>query len=453
MSKFVNLIVFFLLVEICQGQQIGNTISSKEKIFHLSTLWSELKYNYVNMDHVSFDIDSLYSAYIPRIIETNNDYEFYRLMRKFTATFKDGHTEIWDNGMFSTMRDYFTLNLIDVGEKVYVSTVRKSPENDSTWVGAEVVKITNIRTKQFLEDSIFPYISASTTQHMWMQGVHQVHQDFVWKKFQATLVLMNGDTVDINLSRNGEATRTLNDQTWGIPYERNVQLVKFEVIDDSIGYLNIRAFSPEEVAIKLIDQHIDAINKTKGLIIDLRKNGGGSTTVAWYLQSLLTRNDHFLNFGWETRINNGVKKANANWKVEYKEFGNNTALLFNRPDTIFIPDTIKRISVPVVVLIGRYTFSAAEDFLVNIYETPQRPKLIGEETGGSTGSPLVVKGLANDGIIRICTRRICFPYSGKRFVNGGIKPDIEIAQTIHDLLDSRDVVLERGINEILQMRK
>lgn len=88
------------------------------------------------------------------------------------------------------------------------------------------------------------------------------------------------------------------------------------------------------------------------------------------------------------------------------------------------------------------------DFLVNIYEVPGRPLMIGVESGGSTGSPLVVDGLPGDGYARICTRRICYPYSGKPFVNAGVKPDIEVENSIDDYLSGRDAILERAVAEL-----
>jgi C-terminal processing protease CtpA/Prc len=139
-------------------------------------------------------------------------------------------------------------------------------------------------------------------------------------------------------------------------------------------------------------------------------------------------------------------QKNPEW-VQYQTILN-AITLYEKPDTIFISDSLKRISCPTAILIGRYTFSAAEDFLVNIFEVPDRPLLIGEPTGGSTGSPLVVQGLPGGGYARICTRRICFPISEKRFVNSGIKPDIEVKQTIEDFLHSRDMALERAIKEL-----
>ena len=207
-------------------------------------------------------------------------------------------------------------------------------------------------------------------------------------------------------------------------------------------------FDPEDIAIRTFDRIARDLYRANGLIIDLRNNGGGSTEVAWQLQRYLTKGNYFLNFGSETRINDGVKKANGNWIDEYKDFFLNRAYSFEKPDTVFVSDTLKRIVCPIVILIGRFTFSAAEDFLVNMYEIPGRPVLIGEETGGSTGSPLAVPGLPGEGYARICTRRICFPVSGKRFVNSGIKPDFEVKQTIEDYLLEKDAVLDQGIREV-----
>lgn len=217
---------------------------------------------------------------------------------------------------------------------------------------------------------------------------------------------------------------------------------------DSIALININSFYPEEPAINGIIDAIEQTKNAKAIIFDLRQNGGGSTEVAWVLQKYLTSGDYFLNYGWETRISDGVKKANGNWIKEYEDFYLDKAVRYEMPDTVLVEDTINKIKVPVAILIGRYTFSAAEDFLVNLYETPDRPVLIGEETGGSTGSPLVISGLPGDGYARICTRRICYPFSRNRFVNKGVKPDIEIKQTIADYLENKDVVLEKALEII-----
>ncbi|MDP2238403.1 MAG: S41 family peptidase [Bacteroidales bacterium] len=434
--------------EIVGIKNLPNKITDQEKLYWISQIWSETKYNFVNMDLLTFDLDSLYKTLIPEVLATTNDYEYYQLLTRFLATLKDGHTQVFDGGQFFAYTDYIPIALQDFNKKIYITHVRKNANLDSTWIGAELIEIDDIPIDKYLKNMVFPYISASTEQHLWMQSVIRIQGGLKEQMFNGTIRRVDGSTEKIVLKRNGEATRTPNDEYWGVSrgYARN--LVDLEWAENNIAIIGFNRFWPEEEAIKQFDEIAKKIENAKGVIIDLRKNGGGSTEVAWHLQKYLTKGDSFLNYAWETRIGDGVRKANGNWKEEYKDYFLNKALRFEKPLMVSVTDSIKRIECPTVILISRFTFSAAEDFLVNIYEVPNRPKLIGEETGGSTGSPLVVSELPGGGYARICTRRICYPISEKRFVNSGVKPDIEVKPTIDDYLSERDVVLKRAIDEI-----
>jgi hypothetical protein len=436
--------------EIIGFKDLPNKITNNEKIYWLSQIWSELKYNFVNVDRLPFALDSLFKSYIPLVLNTKNDYDYYKTLQKFMASMHDGHSEVMRS--FYSYTDYFPVLFKDFNKKVYVALITKKPELDSTWLGAELIDIEGIPTAQYLESNIFPYVSASTEQSLWMQGVLKMHSDLKDHPFRGSIRKTDGTIVKLDLQRNGEATRTPDEGYWGpgVSYSRNIVDLKW--LDNNIALITFNRFDPEEEAIKEFDKVAKELDKANGIIIDLRRNGGGSTGVAWHLQKYLTPGKQFLNFSWETRINDGVGKANGNWQVEYKDYFLNKAYRFEKPETIAVSDTIKRIKYPVEILIGRYTFSAAEDFLVNIYEVPGRPKLIGEETAGSTGSPLFVPGLPGGGSMRICTRRICYPISGKRFVNCGVKPDIEVKQTIEDYLNGKDVVLDRAIIELKTLR-
>jgi len=439
--------------EIIGVKDLPDKIPSEEKQYWLSQVWSETKYNFVNIDKLKFNLDSLYKTYIPKVLATENDFEYYRVLQNFLASLNDAHSQVVDNGQFYPYTDYIPMSLKDFNKKVYITRVRKTPELDSTWVGAELIEIENIPTKKFLETKIFPFISASTEQHLWMQGIAKIQSGLKWQSFYATIKKVDGKVIKINVQRNGETTRTDKDQYWGPSFNNSRNIVDLKWMDNNIALVSFNRFSPEEKAIKEFDKISKELDKAKGVIIDLRNNGGGSAVVALHLQKYLTKEDYFLNYAWETRTNDGVRKANGNWKDEYKSYYLNQAYRFEMPDTISVSDTIKRIMCPTAILIGRFTFSAAEDFLVNIFEVPKRPILIGEETGGSTGSPLVVSGLPGGGYARICTRRICYPISGKRFVNSGVKPDIEVKQAINDYLANKDVVLEKAFKEISEVMK
>jgi len=432
-------------IEIVRVNKLPDLLSHEDKIVGLSKLWSELKYNFINIDLVDFDMDSLYRAYLAEILITENDYEYHKLLKKFVATFNDGHTEYYGMDQFYPFMDYIPLSIQNINEKLYITSVRKGVGLDSSIVGAEIIEIDGSSMLTYLKKSIFPYISASTMQHRWMQAASSIGYGLITEPFKCKVKLRNGELFKLEIPRNGEKIRKPDDEYWPPKKARESELVCFKWLENEIAYVNYRSFSPEDLVVAKFDKLLSKLYSAKGVIIDLRENGGGSTRVAWHLQKFFSSNKFFLNYAWETRVNNGVKKANGNWKPNYYDFYKERAKEFNKPDTIWVEDSIQRIKCPIAILIGNYTFSAAEDFLVNIYETDNRPILIGEETGGSTGSPLVVDSLPGNAYARICTRRICFPKSYKRFIKSGVKPDIYISRSLEDIIYDRDPVLDSAI--------
>lgn len=59
--------------------------TQEEKIYALGVCWSELKFNFVGIEDITFDLDSLYRATLDRVIKTKNDVEFYRELDRFSA--------------------------------------------------------------------------------------------------------------------------------------------------------------------------------------------------------------------------------------------------------------------------------------------------------------------------------------------------------------------------------
>jgi len=103
------------------------------------------------------------------------------------ANLQDGHSEVSDNGQFYPYTDYIPVSLQNFSNKVYITSVRKTSELDSTWVGAELIEVGNIPTSKYLATNIFPYISASTEQHLWMQGISKLQNGFKDQPFKGKI--------------------------------------------------------------------------------------------------------------------------------------------------------------------------------------------------------------------------------------------------------------------------
>jgi len=97
------LCLFFLLIgcvvnaqQDTSSDQIPATLTKAEKVYGLSKFWQEVNYNFVYLDQVDRELwDSTYVSLIDEVQSTENDYEYYRLLQRFCALLKDGHTNVF----------------------------------------------------------------------------------------------------------------------------------------------------------------------------------------------------------------------------------------------------------------------------------------------------------------------------------------------------------------------
>ena len=97
MKKVITTILsVFIYGKMTAQVELPNTISKEDKIYGLSKFWQEANYNFVylnKIDRKKWNDD--YKRLITEVQNTENDYEYYRLLQKFCATLKDGHTNVY----------------------------------------------------------------------------------------------------------------------------------------------------------------------------------------------------------------------------------------------------------------------------------------------------------------------------------------------------------------------
>lgn len=92
--KNLVLLCGVLFVNLASAQP-PDKISKEEKVYGLSKFWQEVNYNFVYLDKVDrTQWNKLYLQLIGEVQQTENDYEYYRLLQKFCAFVKDGHTSM-----------------------------------------------------------------------------------------------------------------------------------------------------------------------------------------------------------------------------------------------------------------------------------------------------------------------------------------------------------------------
>jgi len=247
------------------------------------------------------------------------------------------------------------------------------------------------------------------------------------------------------------------------------------LLDDNTGYLRIAKMSKNS---DFIDQAMQQFSQTKGLIIDVRGNGGGRRTIlkalmpyfldekelyvsnlAKYRIMLLDDQptaegylvDRYLypssssQFSHQERqlLNKFTAAFKPNWQGDHKIFSNWHVMVHRTKDN---PKRY-RYDKPVIILMDQMNFSATDIFL-NAMKNRDNITLIGQASGGGSGRSQyyflpAVDGERFGGIITIPTM-ISYKTNGDLVEGVGIQPDIMMDYSRSDLTGKTDSMLNKA---------
>jgi len=427
-----NLILAFSLLPFILSGQVPNTFSDSEKIYGLSTIWKEAEFNFAYFEKIgTVKWDSLYKSMINRVLETKNDYEYYRELSFFMSFLKDGHTGV---GRYPNVDRYTTIYkgyLIEfgrIGEKVIVTRINYS-KKDSIPLGSELLEVNGLAPDNYLAKFVTPYISASTDKSRDEKAVYNILDGLPGMKYTIKIKTPANDIKTIQLVH-GDIGEKFPPAT--IPETVKREAVEFKWFDNKIAYLAINSFSDSTI-LASFTKLLPEIAKADKLIIDIRENTGGNSEIGFEILKYLT-DDKILNIH-SSKTRKHIPRANREEAFvcvadSYEPYVNN--------------HTDKSIVIPTLVLTGGKTISAAEDFLVPIKKIGHM-RTMGETTSGSTGSPYSFK--LPGSWAYVCSLQCCYP-DGSEYVGVGIKPDIEVKRTIRGIINRKDEVLDQALADL-----
>ena len=176
-----------------------------------------------------------------------------------------------------------------------------------------------------------------------------------------------------------------------------VQSVKSEIIDKTIGYIRLTSFNDNSS--DQIEKQIKKLKKNKNLnsfILDLRNNPGG------LLSQAIKISDFFLENGEIVSTKSRKKSENRKWFAKKGDITDGKTLL---------------------VLIN-YGSASASEIVAGALKDHKRAIIIGENSFGK-GSVQSIIPLKNRGAIRLTVAKYYLP-SGKSISEVGVRPDIEV---------------------------
>lgn len=196
-------------------------------------------------------------------------------------------------------------------------------------------------------------------------------------------------------------------------------------IIDSIGYIYYGSFS-NSFTEKQLDFIMNRFKNLKGIIIDVRDNGGGSESNAYQLAGRFAdRKRH----AFDEFYKNGPGHSDFTEGFPRYVEPKGGQSYFNRP---------------VVVLTNRLCFSATNSFITLMRVLPN-VILIGDSTGGGGGTPIDYD-LPNGWTFRFSASK-SITVDG---INneGGLPPDIKVDLKDEDKIKGKDTILETAIDFI-----
>lgn len=397
-------------------------LSAQEKRLGLTLIWAEARYGFANFDLApdSLDWNARYLEFLPRVEKAQTTIEYYRQLQAFISGLHDGHSSVAfppevRNGLYSSP----ALRTERIGEDVVITRVEDPAP--PVHVGDVITSIDGQAVEEYAESQVIPYYSCSTPQD---REVREYDYGLLFGPTDETVKLELLDSK--GRKRSVEIPRRKADdppRKWPPAFE-----LSWEPHD--ITYIRLNTFGSMKAADQWHEHYEEIRQRARGIVFDVRDNGGGNTNVGYAVLADLI--DH------ATRTSSQELMV---YRATLRAWGQG-----QRHDPLqyssVSPSSRPHFEGPVAVLIGPRTYSAAEDFVV-AFDMAERGALIGTATGGSTGQPLPF-ALPGGGSARVCTKRDRYA-DGREFVGRGVQPDIEVGQTLKAIRLGKDLVLQRAL--------
>ncbi len=183
----------------------------------------------------------------------------------------------------------------------------------------------------------------------------------------------------------------------------NYGFAKLEILEGNIGYLELTGFSGNKSAGDAAAAAMNFLANTDAVIIDLRRNGGGSPYTIQFISSyFLKERTHLNSFQWRGQD-------------EIQEFWT-----FPSVPGKMLYDT------GLYILTSRRTFSAAEEFTYNL-KNLKRATIVGETTGGGA-HPGGFRIVDDDFAVWVPSGRAINPITKTNWEGTGIEPHLAVPQ-------------------------
>ena len=351
------------------------TISQREQLQVFRDMARDIERNYVYPDYNGKDWNEIKARYRAKIEAGLDTEAFYREMQAMVFELGDEHS------------DYYS--------PLDVKTAAAELRGENDYVGVGIYGEPNIEKQTLVVISTFPGSSAEYAGLQSHDSVLLVDGLPIREDLGNRL---RGPECSVAIARvqsPGEAPRDVMLMRYRIESALPLESRLVSTSDGSkIGYIFLPSFFDETLPLQM-EQALDQFGELDGLILDLRLNGGGSSTVAYPILSFFTK---------------GVLG-------EFVSRGE------SHPLEIEADPVQNSQTVPLLVLISEGTASFGEIF-AGIMQDSGRAKVVGQTSLGNV-EVLNQYGFDDGSIMWLASETFQSAFSNANWEQSGIVPDVQ----------------------------
>jgi C-terminal processing protease CtpA/Prc len=408
------------------------------------------------------NLDSLYLSYIPIVQNTKNDLAYCLSIKRFLANFNNGHTRVYNYPRYLNFKlGWFFITTIYKDGKIIISNFEKKYA-DKLHIGDEICMINGIKTMDYFQKYIIPYVPASNEEYkiheaMFAQDdIHITHKDEKMTLEIKTSKGIKKVTIYADLYLNNHQEK-MQERVWQSMTFENMGYYLFAIDTvESFAYIRMGVVCDQNLQRLFADKY-PAITTVKNLIIDMSANRGGSSQFTEFAVHSLLNKDTIFRYKEKSKTHNAsvkgyvamILRINPDFELEqYPEEFRQKGMGFqedgyrlNYENPVASQDRYKG---KIYVIIGRNTVSAGEDFVLKLSQD-KNITFLGEKTAGAMGNIYPI--LLPSGLEIIMSVKKTYDYQNND-ISCGISPDYEYDFSEFYKVTSHNEILNKFIKVI-----
>jgi carboxyl-terminal processing protease len=398
-------------------------LSPKDRIEVFEIVWKDIRDTYYDPEFHGVNWQEVHDRYQPLVDPMKSDKDFYALLNRMAGELHDAHTrfnspEAWENRQkFQGVTTGIQLQEMD--GKVVVIYVY--PDSSAAHAGVEpgmiLASVDGRPVADLLAEAAAKVPISSTERITRVRVVGSILAGAVNSSAKLNLLRADGSTFEVSVAR----------QALSLPPDAESHL-----LPSGEAYIRFDGFQPPVE--KEFKDALTVMHAAPGLIIDLRRNGGGRGDVMANLAGdFLTEKTVIPEYMQRKDISESEKSGN---EKEHRKVnaGKDGGQLF---------------AGPVVILTNERSASSSELFAGGLQEVG-RAKVVGGQTCGCVIGIANQRKVKGGGVLEV-SQVLFFTPKGRKLEGEGVIPDLAVAPTIADFQQHRDPVLEAGKKLLREM--